>query len=246
MIRTVIICLAIAGFVAMQTKQVGPSILFPGTQLQAAQKQLCQQETFAKTVNCSVTIPATGWTVVVLGWAGTTSAMNAATMGCGTLTGQTGTTTTSAQMWSVGSNTSSGSCTVTQTTSSSSNVAITLSVWALSPIVTNGTIDATVTASNYATAFHSSGFSGPSVTGTTANDIYLASAIQNGSNVGIIVDSTNMPCTSDYSAEIGGAGGIEFGQGSCLVATAGAKAPHWTPAPGAGATFSTATIALQP
>ena len=226
-----------------QVKMAGPAKIIAGSQSQAPQIQTCVTGAFAKTENCSLTV-TNGWTILVEGEAETTSAMNAPTMGCGTLTAQTGTTTTNAQLWSIGTATSSGSCTVTQTTSSASNVTMALSVWALSPLVTNGTIDVTVTSSNYVSGFHASSFSGPSVTGVTNNDVYFGTTFTSSGLPGNIIDSTNMPCTSDNSVLLGD--GTQIANGHCIVATAGAKAPHWTPGTNPGATWATATIALQP
>ena len=229
-----------------QTQAGGPSKMAPsGVQMQAPRIQICFQQVFAKTVNCSVTTTV-GWYVVVEGYAASTSALNAPTAPCTTFTAQTGTTTTDAQMWSIGSAaTSTGSCTVTLTTTSASSVEMGISVWALSPLVTNGVVDATVTTANYATGFHGSSFSGVSVTGVTNNDVYLAVAYQNGNGQSIIVDSTNMPCTSDNSFLQGGSGALWMAQGHCTVATAGASAAHWTVVQ-AGGTYANALIALQP
>jgi hypothetical protein len=244
MIKRVLIVVLLAVAASTQTKVVGPSKLGPGSYVQAPQVQVCYQQFFGKTVNCSLTV-TNGWTIVAEGFNAAAVALNTPTAGCTTFTAQTGTTTTDGQVWSIGTATSTGSCTVTQTTTDASNVEMGITVFALSPLVTNGTIDATVTTSNYATGYHSSAFSGPSVTGVTNNDVYLATGYQNGGGNSLTISSANMPCTSDNSQLIGGAGDLWMAQGHCTVATAGAKAPGWSVGQG-GQTYATATIALQP
>jgi len=242
--KTLILVGVLAIAAQAQTTVLAKSKVAAASQAQASQITVCFQQFFGKTVNCSLHVTS-GWTVVAEGYGTNTSALNTPTAGCTTFTAQTGTTTTDAQVWSIGTATSTGSCTVTQTTTSASNIEMGVTVFALSPLVTNGVIDVAVTASNYITGFHGSAFSGPSVTGVTNNDVYLAVAYQNGNNASIIVNSTNMPCTSDNSQLVGGAGALWMAQGHCTVATAGAKAPGWSVVQGGG-TYATATIALQP
>lgn len=134
----------------------------------------------------------------------------------------------------VGSASSSGSCTVTESTTSSSNASVDVVGYDVSHALT------TTDGSNSALSAFCTSCSGPSITTTVNGDMVLSVTVESGTSH---TDTVSSPFTQDYFSQNASSGDTQLA-GHDLQATAGAINMSWTDS--SGNNFYTLIVGLKP
>lgn len=194
--------------------------------------QFTNNANFGTSLTVSVTPKSTANLLVIYLDDATTTGTWATPTGCGTWTIQNSTATSHVRAWATAVPSGTTSCTITASIGGSTSESIAAMLWEV--VTASQTYDT----SNFAFGFHSSSFSGPSITTATTNEVVLGALLDNGTHQ----CNVSSPFVADFEGNNNETQAISMSHK--VQATAASVSATYVPV--SGDNFAMGIIAIKP